>query len=152
MCTPSPAGFYVYIEGDSVTHGDSARLLSSACLYNGPVCLHFWYSMYGSATAMALNVYLLKDNKATKLWSVINNYGPEWHPGSVDINVPGPFQVSHNLSSWKDQSSYFKQTNVSFFHQFKIIIEGIRGSNARSDVAVDDVSIHFGTCSGDFYS
>ncbi len=93
----SLAGFYMYIEGNGVTHGDSARLLSSTCHYNGPFCLHFWYHMYGSATAMALNIYLLKGNKSTKLWSVTNNHGPEWHPGYIDITVTGPFQVSLTL-------------------------------------------------------
>ncbi|XP_071398227.1 zonadhesin [Centroberyx affinis] len=114
------AGFFMYIEGDSVTHGDSARLLSSTCHYSGPVCLHFWYHMYGSAKAMALNMYLLEEGKVTKIWSKANNQGPEWLPAYADITVSGPFQI---------------------------IVEGIRGSNAQSDVAIDDISIHFDSCS-----
>ncbi|XP_051943890.1 zonadhesin-like isoform X2 [Hippocampus zosterae] len=113
-------GFYMYIEGDSVTQGDPARLLSSECHYSGPVCLQFWYHMYGSATAMTLNMYLLQGNIATKIWSIKNNRGQEWHLGQVDIDVFNPFQI---------------------------IVEGIRGSDALSDVAIDDISIQFHSCS-----
>ncbi|XP_076001184.1 uncharacterized protein LOC142994303 [Genypterus blacodes] len=114
-------GSYMYIEGDSVIHGDSARLISSKCHYTGPLCLHFWYHMYGSATAMGLNIYLLQENRATKVWSKKSSQGPEWLPGYIDVT--GPFQI---------------------------IVEGVRGSNAESDVAIDDISIHFGKCSGIF--
>lgn len=53
--------------------------------------------MYGSATAMALNIYLLRDNKTTKIWAMMNNQGPQWHPAYADITVAGPFQVRLTL-------------------------------------------------------
>ncbi|XP_072297526.1 uncharacterized protein [Eucyclogobius newberryi] len=119
----SGVGFYIYIEGSDVTHGDSARMLSARCQYERPMCLHFWYHMYGSATAMALNIYLLQDNKATKIWSKQDNQGDEWKLGQADIPASGPYQI---------------------------ILEGIRGSSEESDVAIDDISIHFGSCSDSF--
>ncbi|XP_056149882.1 zonadhesin-like [Lampris incognitus] len=114
------ASFYMYIEGDSVTYGDSARMLSPKCHYSGPLCLSFWYHMYGSAKAMALNIYKLQDNKVTKLWWDANDQGQQWHLAFVDIKARRPFQI---------------------------IAEGIRGSNTLSDVAIDDISMHFGSCS-----
>ncbi|XP_070974205.1 zonadhesin-like [Oncorhynchus clarkii lewisi] len=116
-------GSYMYIEGDGVYHGDSARMMSPKC-QNGPgkYCLRFWYHMYGQATAMALNVYQLdQHNRNKKLWSKANNQGSTWYPAEVDIIIDG---------------------------SFKIIMEGIRGSDPRSDVAFDDVSIHYESCSG----
>ncbi|KAM9356409.1 zonadhesin-like isoform 2-T2 [Pholidichthys leucotaenia] len=113
------SGHYIYLEGDSATRGDSARLLSPVCHYNGPLCMQLWYHMYGSATAMALNIYQLLDNEAVKIWSMKNDHGPQWHPGYVDIKGSNSFQI---------------------------ILEGIRGATVQSDLAIDDISIHSGSC------
>ncbi|XP_047662628.1 MAM and LDL-receptor class A domain-containing protein 1 isoform X2 [Tachysurus fulvidraco] len=112
------SGFYMYIEGDGVYNGDSARMLSPECNTLGTQCMSFWYHMYGGASMM-LNIYLLEENRATKIWSIANNQGNHWHPAQVEINPVGPFQI---------------------------IVEGIRGSNAQSDVAWDDVTIVDGKC------
>uniref|UniRef100_M4ALI1 Zonadhesin-like n=1 Tax=Xiphophorus maculatus TaxID=8083 RepID=M4ALI1_XIPMA len=114
------AGYYMYLEGDDVTHGDSARLLSQSCQLDGPICFHFWYYMLGSATSMVLNVYQLQGNKATKVWGIIDNKGSEWQLGKVDLNTTAVFQI---------------------------IFEGQRGSNDQSDVAIDDITLHQGRCS-----
>ncbi|KAM9439245.1 uncharacterized protein Hap1MRO34_026562 [Clarias gariepinus] len=112
-------GFYMYIEGDDVYHGDSARMMSPICNTLGTQCMTFWYHMYGWASSMFLNVYMLEENRATKIWSKTNSQGNHWHLAQTEINPMG---------------------------QFQIIVEGIRGSNALSDVALDDVTIVHGKC------
>ncbi|KAI4880211.1 hypothetical protein NFI96_003064 [Prochilodus magdalenae] len=113
------SGHYIYIEGDTATHGDTARLLSDECSDPQPQCLQFWYHMNGTSWTMGLTVYLLQGNLAQEVWRRRESQGDTWHRGLVDI-AP--------------------QDN------FRIIFEGRIGDNARSDVAVDDVSLHRGTC------
>ncbi|XP_066508130.1 MAM and LDL-receptor class A domain-containing protein 1-like [Hoplias malabaricus] len=115
------SGHYIYIEGDGVSHGDTARLLSEECSDRQPQCLEFWYHMYGSSWTMGLTVYLLHGNQAQEIWKLRENQGNTWHRALVDFTP-------------RDN--------------FKIIFEGRRGDDARSDVAVDDVSLHRGTCQG----
>lgn len=86
-------GRYLYIEASSVTHGDTARLISAECSDSGPKCLQFWYHMYGSADTMGLHVYLVHDNLARDVWRMTNDQGNMWHLAEVEITTTGVFQV-----------------------------------------------------------
>ncbi|XP_030629325.1 zonadhesin, partial [Chanos chanos] len=119
----SGSGHYLYIEGNEATNGDTARLLSSECPDPVPQCLEFWYHMYGSADTMGLTVYLLQGSLAQSVWSMRNNQGDLWHRALVDLRPE---------------------------ENFRIIFEGRRGTDDRSDVAVDDISLYRGTCAGKF--
>ncbi|XP_034146822.1 MAM and LDL-receptor class A domain-containing protein 2 isoform X3 [Esox lucius] len=113
------SGHYLYIEANGVSNGDTARLLSTECSDPGPQCLEFWYHMSGSAQTMGLHVYLLQDNLANRVWWKRNDQGDSWQLAQVDLETTGPF---------------------------KIIFEGRRGTTDQSDVAIDDVSLHRGSC------
>lgn len=83
----------MYTEGNAAHYGDSARMLSPPCQATGPVCLQFWYHMYGSAKAMALNLYRLKGASTVKIWSKVNNQGDQWNQAEVELDVLNEFQV-----------------------------------------------------------
>ncbi|XP_043926711.1 IgGFc-binding protein-like [Protopterus annectens] len=117
----SADGYYIYIEGDLAKPGDVAHLLSPSCPAYGPHCFRFWYHMYGVAQNMALKVYLVEKGAAFLKWVQTGNQGNKWRPVEVDLQLKGNFQI---------------------------IIEGVRGSDYRSDVAVDDVTFSAGCCSG----
>ncbi|XP_016078068.1 PREDICTED: enteropeptidase [Miniopterus natalensis] len=83
-----------------------------------PVCLSFWYHMYGE------NVYKLSINISNEqnmekiIFQKEGNYGQNWNYGQVTINETGEFKVS--------------------FNAFK--------NKLLSDIALDDISLTYGIC------
>ena len=45
---PAVAGQYVHLESSDGVQGDVADLTTPLLRLNGPVCLTFWYNMYGA--------------------------------------------------------------------------------------------------------
>ncbi|XP_066477682.1 IgGFc-binding protein-like [Tiliqua scincoides] len=130
--TPSPTtgpsfdhttgdGYFIYLDGSRAEEGDVAHLVSPTCSSHKPQCFRFWYHMYGVARTMSLRVYVASGSAAPELiWSASGNQGNRW---------------------WKAEVSVAHQGSV------QIILEGVRGEDYRSDVAVDDISVVDGYCS-----
>ncbi|KAH0624212.1 hypothetical protein JD844_007761 [Phrynosoma platyrhinos] len=115
-------GYFIYLESNDANPGDMAHLVSPTCTSLGPHCFHFWYHMYGVARTMALRVYVVSGDGAPELvWSQMGNKGNRWNRGDITITHTGRLQI---------------------------ILEGVRGEDFRSDVAVDDISVTEGYCPG----
>uniref|UniRef100_A0A803SQJ8 MAM domain-containing protein n=1 Tax=Anolis carolinensis TaxID=28377 RepID=A0A803SQJ8_ANOCA len=115
-------GFFIYLKSNEANRGDVAHLLSPTCASNGPRCFRFWYHMYGVARTMALHVYVVLDGGSPELvWSETGNHGDRWKKAEVSIAHTGRLQI---------------------------ILEGVRGEDFRSDVAVDDIYVTDGYCPG----
>ncbi|KAJ8687225.1 hypothetical protein QAD02_023019 [Eretmocerus hayati] len=115
---PGYDGYYLYIEASGRLVNDTARIISP--LYSANLtesgCFSFWYHMYGT-TIGSLNVYFKPEsaNNSTLLWSKQGDQGNQWLRGL--INLP------------------------TVNNSFQIIIEGVRGSQYVSDIAIDDLAI-----------
>ncbi|XP_072170533.1 MAM domain-containing glycosylphosphatidylinositol anchor protein 2-like [Diadema setosum] len=116
-------GYYMYIETSSPrSHGEEARLTSPAQYRDGPLCLAFWYHMYGS-TINSLNVYKSASktpNSSDVLFSLTGAIGNAWYKAQVSID--------------------------NYTQPFYITMEGIRGSSFTGDIAVDDIVLSEGSC------
>ncbi|CAG9854433.1 unnamed protein product [Phyllotreta striolata] len=114
-------GYYMYIESSTRVENDTARLISPVYdKTDDDVCLEFFYHMFGS-TIGTLRAYVKPVNDSWSLdpksaiFSKSGNQGDKW------------YRSYHHLGVMKDE--------------FQIIIEGVRGSNYISDIAIDDVKV-----------
>ncbi|KAH0624214.1 hypothetical protein JD844_007763 [Phrynosoma platyrhinos] len=113
-------GYFIYLESNHAYPGDVAHLISPTCTFDGPHCFRFWYHMYGMARTMALHVYVVSADGAPELvWYQIGNKGNRWNKAEVTLTQMGRVQI---------------------------ILEGVRGEDFRSGVAVDDISMTEGYC------
>lgn len=116
------SGYYIYIETSSPRRvNDTARIISQPINVNTTMCLSFWYHMYGTSVR-TLNVYTkVGGSLSPPVWSRTGTRSNKWYQASVDV-----------------QSS----------RSYQIVFEGVRGTSYRGDIALDDISVSMGSCSG----
>ncbi|XP_063297781.1 uncharacterized protein LOC134586215 [Pelobates fuscus] len=114
-------GFYIYVDGRYSEEGQFARLESPECELVKNHCFNFWYHMYGTAKYMELRVYVVTDEGLENIVYIEGDQGDMWHYTEVLLLNRGNIQI---------------------------FIDGVIGETILSDVAVDDITIYPGYCSG----
>ncbi|XP_007933100.1 enteropeptidase [Orycteropus afer afer] len=113
------SGFYISTPTGPGGRRERVRLLSLPLVLTWePICLSFWYYMYGE------NVYKLSinissgQNMEKTIFQKEGNYGENWNYGQVTLNETVEFKIA--------------------FDAFK--------NNFLSDIALDDISLTYGFC------
>ncbi|XP_021371354.1 MAM and LDL-receptor class A domain-containing protein 1-like [Mizuhopecten yessoensis] len=116
-------GHYMYIEASLPRKlGDTARLISPSYTDSQAMCVQFYYHMYGNS-AGALNVYIQTNGQLGRAgFTMSNNGGNNWHLGEITV------------------------TSTTASAGYKVVFEGVRGQNARGDIAIDDIKFKTGRC------
>uniref|UniRef100_A0A2I2Z2B8 Zonadhesin n=1 Tax=Gorilla gorilla gorilla TaxID=9595 RepID=A0A2I2Z2B8_GORGO len=121
---PNGEGSYLHMESNSFHHGGVARLLSPYLWEQGPLCVHFAYHMFGLSWGAQLRLLLLSGEEGRRpdvLWKHWNTQRPSWM--LTTVTVPAGFTLPTRL-----------------------MFEGTRGSTAYLDIALDALSIRWGSC------
>ncbi|XP_038071818.1 MAM and LDL-receptor class A domain-containing protein 1-like [Patiria miniata] len=120
--TRNSSGFYIYTDASAPrVASDKARLDSPKAIAPATgACVRFWYHMYG-ADMGSLTVYTGdgQGGLGPARWSASSNSGNQWVETAIDVDPGLEFQVS--------------------------FVAG-RGSDVRSDIAIDDISVEEGEC------
>ncbi|XP_046945500.1 zonadhesin [Lynx rufus] len=121
---PNGEGYYLHMASSTFHRGGVARLRSPPIWEQGPLCVHFAYHLFGLSWGAELKLLLLRDTKKKRpslLWKHTNTQSPSWIPTAV--TVPMGLALPSQVMS-----------------------EGVRGSTAYLDIALDAISIHRGSC------
>ena len=115
-------GYYLYMEGNRIKEKAVVKLRSPVYETAGWNCsMSFAYYMYGSGVG-SLEVHVAYAGPATtktplkRKWSLSGNQGNQWYVSKVALS-----DAAHN-------------------GQYRVVFEAIRGSNTKSDIAIDDIT------------
>ncbi|XP_006819777.1 neuropilin-1-like [Saccoglossus kowalevskii] len=114
-------GHYLYIEGSNREIGNKANIITPILEYRSAhICVRFYYHMYGAHIG-ALNVYIGNHGNSSDLliWNMTSESEDEWLKADIDMHLEDGYRMT---------------------------FEGIRGSNFRSDIAIDDIMVSHGLC------
>ncbi|XP_063053966.1 enteropeptidase [Engraulis encrasicolus] len=115
------SGFYIVTPGGFGNFEKSFRLHSLPLAPStGPMCLSFWYHMYGSEIS-SLRVWMKTKDTSSQLFLKENNYGDHWNYGQVTLNTTADITV---------------------------VFEARKRNMRGNDVALDDISMSDGECEG----
>ncbi|XP_034146574.1 zonadhesin, like isoform X2 [Esox lucius] len=119
---PNGKGYYIYHEGDNVSNGQKARLLSPALTStSSQICVQFRYYMYGYDSNNYLRVLAKRPSSEEKVWEKRGIQSPSWLGASITVAKPT------------------EQT-------LTIVFEAQRGTSGSCDTALDNIVISDGAC------
>ena len=118
-------GYYVYTESSRPRErNDDARLLTPK-LRPGSYCVQFAYHMYGTSVG-SIEIMAIEEpsNVPIREWRQSGTQGNRWRSAYFE---------------------YFSGNNVQYV---RFVFQGQIGNGFSSDVALDDIVIESGSCSG----
>ncbi|KAK7094855.1 MAM and LDL-receptor class A domain-containing protein 1-like [Littorina saxatilis] len=115
-------GHYVYLESSEGKIGDAADLHSPSLQLTNPLCVQFWYNMYG-ADIDTLSLWTKSSKgKQSMIWSKSGDQGQGWQEAKVSM------------------------TQAPDGGQTQIIFRAGRGRSIEGDIAIDDIHVTSGMC------
>lgn len=112
----------MYAEATQGMNGDITALQSPSFYHEEEACLQFYYHMFGKHIG-SLNIYIKQNGSLHKLYSLVDSQANKWQLLSLEV---------HDDVCQDDNCS--------------ILFESVRGNGTKGDIAIDDVSLHVGSC------
>ncbi|XP_059753041.1 zonadhesin [Balaenoptera ricei] len=121
---PNGEGYFLHMDSNTFRPGGVARLRSPPVWEQGPLCVRFAYYMFGLSWGAQLKLLLTtgpKGKRPNVLWKHMNTQSPSWIPTAVTVPM-------------------------GLILPSRLTFEGVRGSTAYLDIALDAISIRRGSC------
>ncbi|XP_071489606.1 MAM and LDL-receptor class A domain-containing protein 1-like [Diadema antillarum] len=117
-------GFYMFVNSSAGTTGKTATMTSPKFTSRGRYCVRFWYHMLGRGIGnltMGIKYIGAEPHKPILSWTKNGQQGADWKHASVSVSADT---------------------------QFTVVFEAIVGPQVDHRIALDDVTISRGHCSG----